>query len=61
MSFVVNINVCKSESAMETIQTDILIVGAGLAGFTAAVRAVGEGAKVLLIEKSTASWAMAMS
>jgi len=37
---------------METIQTDILIVGAGLAGFTAAVRAAETGAKVLLIDKS---------
>ena len=37
---------------METIQTDILIVGAGLAGFTAAVRASEQGAKVLLVDKS---------
>ncbi len=37
---------------METIQTDILIVGAGLAGFTAAVRAAEQGAKVLLVDKS---------
>ena len=32
--------------------SDILIVGAGLAGFTAAVRAAETGAKVLLIDKS---------
>ena len=32
--------------------SDILIVGAGLAGFTAAVRASEQGAKVLLIDKS---------
>jgi fumarate reductase flavoprotein subunit len=32
--------------------SDILIVGAGLAGFTAAVRASEHGAKVLLIDKS---------
>jgi fumarate reductase flavoprotein subunit len=37
---------------MKTIQTDILIVGAGLAGFSAAVRASERGAKVLLIDKS---------
>src|SRR5438876_8001874 len=37
---------------METIQTDILIISAGLAGFTAAVRASEQGAKVLLIDKS---------
>src|SRR5206468_3395209 len=42
----------KQESAMETIQTDILIISAGLAGFTAAVRASEQGAKVLLIDKS---------
>lgn len=38
---------------METIKTDVLIVGAGLAGFTAAVRAAEQGAKVLLIDKSS--------
>jgi fumarate reductase flavoprotein subunit len=37
---------------METINSDVLVVGAGLAGFTAAVRATEEGAKVLLIDKS---------
>ena len=37
---------------MEKMQTEILIVGAGLAGFTAAVRAAEAGAKVLLIDKS---------
>ena len=42
----------KQENAMETIHTDILIVGAGLAGFTAAVRASEQGAKVLLVDKS---------
>ena len=38
---------------MDTIDTDVLIVGAGLAGFTAAVRASEQGAKVLLIDKSS--------
>jgi fumarate reductase flavoprotein subunit len=37
---------------MATMTSDILIVGAGLAGFTAAVRAAELGARVLLIDKS---------
>ena len=37
---------------MDTMAADIVIVGAGLAGFTAAVRASEQGAKVLLIDKS---------
>src|SRR5919106_1769565 len=37
---------------MEIVSTDILVVGAGLAGFTAAVRAAEQGAKVILIDKS---------
>ena len=37
---------------METIHTDVLIAGAGLAGFTAALRAAEQGAQVLLIDKS---------
>jgi len=37
---------------METMNSDVLIVGAGLAGFTAAVRAVEHNAKVVLIDKS---------
>ncbi|HSK30990.1 MAG TPA: FAD-dependent oxidoreductase, partial [Candidatus Limnocylindria bacterium] len=37
---------------MEIPTSDILVVGAGLAGFTAAVRAAEQGAKVLLIDKS---------
>ena len=36
----------------ETINSDILVVGAGFAGFTAAVRACEQGAKVFLIDKS---------
>lgn len=38
---------------MDKLNTDVLIVGAGLAGFTAAVRAAEQGAKVLLIDKSS--------
>ena len=37
---------------MVILPTDVLVVGAGLAGFTAAVRSVEQGAKVLLIDKS---------
>jgi fumarate reductase flavoprotein subunit len=37
---------------MESINTDVLVVGAGLAGFTAAARAAEQNAKVLLIDKS---------
>jgi succinate dehydrogenase/fumarate reductase flavoprotein subunit len=37
---------------METISSDVLVVGAGLAGFTAAVRASEQGAKLVLIDKS---------
>jgi len=37
---------------MDTIDCDVLIVGAGLAGFTAAARASEQGAKVVLIDKS---------
>ena len=37
---------------MDTINSDVVVVGAGLAGFTAAVRAAEAGASVLLIDKS---------
>ena len=37
---------------MNSILCDVLVVGAGLAGFTAAVRASEQGAKVLLIDRS---------
>jgi fumarate reductase flavoprotein subunit len=37
---------------MDRTNSDVLVAGAGLAGFTAAVRACEQGAKVLLIEKS---------
>jgi fumarate reductase flavoprotein subunit len=37
---------------METISCEVLVVGAGLAGFTAAVRASEQGANVVLIDKS---------
>lgn len=37
---------------MDTLNSDVLVVGAGLAGFTSAVRAAEQGAKVVLIDKS---------
>lgn len=37
---------------MEAVNSDVLVVGAGLAGFAAAVRASEQGARVLLIDKS---------
>ena len=39
----------------ETIDTDVVVVGMGLAGATAAVSAVDEGAKVVAIEKAGAA------
>lgn len=45
-------NIFRKREAMDKLNTDILIVGAGLAGFTAAVRAAEQGAKVWLIDKS---------
>jgi fumarate reductase flavoprotein subunit len=37
---------------METVSSDVVVVGAGLAGFTAALRAAEAGRRVLLIDKS---------
>ena len=37
---------------MESLSSDIVVVGAGLAGFTAAVRGSEQGARVVLIDKS---------
>jgi succinate dehydrogenase/fumarate reductase flavoprotein subunit len=42
-----------SEKYMDRTNSDVLVAGAGLAGFTAAVRACEQDAKVILIEKST--------
>ncbi len=40
-----------AEKTAETLECDVVIVGAGGAGLTAAVRATQEGAKVLVLEK----------
>src|SRR3990172_5209868 len=37
---------------MDSVSADVLVVGAGLAGFTAAARASEQGDKVVLIDKS---------
>jgi len=41
-----------NERHMDRLTSDVLVVGAGLAGFTAAARASEQGAKVVLIDKS---------
>ncbi len=41
----------QEEDTERTLETDVLVVGSGLAGLTAAVRAAEEGASVILIEK----------
>jgi succinate dehydrogenase/fumarate reductase flavoprotein subunit len=44
-----------ADQIKETQKTDVVVIGAGLAGFAAALAAAQEGAKVTLIEK-TKSW-----
>jgi len=41
----------RSMNSLQRIRTEVLIVGSGAAGFTAAIRAVKEGCRVLLIDK----------
>ena len=38
---------------MQEIHTDVLIIGAGMAGLTAAVRSLRRGSSVVVVEKST--------
>jgi fumarate reductase flavoprotein subunit len=40
----------------DKLNSDVLVVGAGMAGFTAAVRACEQGVNVLLIDKSAGPW-----
>ena len=42
-----------SEQIKKTVDTDVVVIGAGLAGFAAALAAAQEGAKVVLVEKNT--------
>ena len=39
------------EQIKKTVDTDVVVIGAGLAGFAAALAAAQEGAKVVLVEK----------
>jgi putative 3-ketosteroid-1-dehydrogenase len=43
------------EQIKKTVDTDVVVIGAGLAGFAAALAAAQEGAKVVLVEK-TRGW-----
>lgn len=47
-----NVKVEKAAPKKETYDTDILVIGAGMAGLTAAIEAANDGAKVLLLEKN---------
>ena len=42
------------EQIKKTVNTDVVVIGAGLAGFAAALAAAQEGAKVVLVEKTAA-------
>lgn len=41
----------------ETVSTDILVIGGGIAGVVAAARAAEEGAGVMVVEKAVTGWA----
>lgn len=47
-----NVKVEKASPKKETYDTDILVIGAGMAGLTAAIEAANDGARVLLLEKN---------
>lgn len=44
-----------ADQIKKTVDTDVVVIGAGLAGFSAALSAAEEGAKVVVVEK-TRSW-----
>lgn len=44
----------KADKTQETLETDVLVVGGGIAGLSAAMSAADQGAKVLLIDKMPA-------
>src|SRR4051794_36078095 len=43
-----------TQEAADELSADLLVVGAGMAGLTAAARAAAEGARVVLVEKGPA-------
>ena len=47
-----NVEVVKPEAKEESYDTDILVIGAGMAGLTAAIEAANDGADVILLEKN---------
>lgn len=49
------------EQIKKTVDTDVVVIGAGLAGFAAALAAAQEGAKVVLVEKHAAGAAAAVT
>lgn len=46
------VEVAKPEAKTEEYDTDILVIGAGMAGLTAAIEAANDGANVILLEKN---------
>lgn len=47
-----NVEIAKEDPVETTYDTDILVIGAGMAGLSAAIEAAGQGANVLLVEKN---------
>lgn len=52
VSLLKNVEYEKAEPKSEEITTDILVIGAGMAGLTAAIEAAEQGANVILLEKN---------
>lgn len=52
VSILKSIEIEKAEPKIEEITTDVLVIGAGMAGLTAAIEAAEQGAEVLLLEKN---------
>ncbi len=47
-----NVEIAKAEPVGESYDTDILVIGAGMAGLSAAIEAASQGADVILLEKN---------